>query len=95
MFNRLCLKRCFGKKGQPVSSLFHIPFGFANSSGHAGGLRGFSTYVCSNTEDTIVKQMRVFNEQEHQSKTWLQKMMIRNDNDDSRNKNDDSLIHWG
>ena len=28
---------------QPVSSSFHIPTGFAHNSGHAGGLRGFST----------------------------------------------------
>ena len=42
-FNTLCLNRWFGKKGQPVSSLFHIQTGFAHNSGHAGGLRGFST----------------------------------------------------
>ena len=39
----LCLNRCFGKKGQPVSSLFHIPTGFAHNCENAGGLRGFST----------------------------------------------------
>ena len=33
----------FGKEGQPVSSLFHIPTGFAHSSEHAGALRGFLT----------------------------------------------------
>ena len=42
LFNKLCLNCCFGKKGQPVSSLFHIPTGFSHSSGHAG-LRGSST----------------------------------------------------
>ena len=40
----LCLNRCFDKKGQPFSSLFHIPTGFAHNSGHAGGLRGFSSF---------------------------------------------------
>ena len=29
VFNTLCLNRCFGKKGQPVSSLLHISTGFA------------------------------------------------------------------
>ena len=43
VFYTLCLNRCFGKKGQPVSSLFHIPTGFAHNAGHAVGLRGFST----------------------------------------------------
>ena len=28
---------------QPISSLFHIPTGFTHNSGHAGGLRSFST----------------------------------------------------
>ena len=31
------------KKGQPVSSLFHIPTGFAHNSGLVDGLRGFPT----------------------------------------------------
>ena len=39
VFYTLCLNRCFGKKGQPVSSLFHIPTGFAHNAGHAVGLR--------------------------------------------------------
>ena len=43
VFYTLCLNRCFGKKGQPVSSLFHISTGFVHNAGHAVGLRGFST----------------------------------------------------
>ena len=43
VFYTLCLNRCFGKKGQPVSNLFHIPTGFTHKAGHAVGLRGFST----------------------------------------------------